>query len=302
MAKDGSKKALAQGNKRPAQPRKKAKSQDAPAVASADSAELVSDSSDDGPQDQSSSGSVITSSLKPPKGFSVVPFNSDKSNALFEASLFDGPSSAHRDLIIIRVPADLPLSELNNLDIPLANDTADTVKPLAKLKVRQSAGALAKSKGKTAAAAISEYGLFSLDTPSPQNIVPGLGGETAEMNDFVPLLPDARTGGYRVCTKKFTRHFSVVPLTPKLPTEEDFSAAALSIKAVPYAERVHPNDLKLQYEPYGFSTEGEALRESLERYRKTDISAVAATAVVTPQKRKGDKDSLTGKGKKKAKK
>ncbi|KAJ3097359.1 hypothetical protein HK100_005379, partial [Physocladia obscura] len=237
---------------------------------------------------------LFNSSFKPPKGFSAVSVKLDPNNAHFDKSVIEGKNTA--EVVVIRVPADFPLESLNGIEIPLDSPVSNST-PLARIQVARSKLFSKKSKKSDTDATEKksdlEFGLFNL--PSSISILEtsGAGGETGEMDDFVPLVVDSRIDGYRIgeyllchthiigideyfepASKKFTKHFSITPLGSSAPSHDDFVDAANAIKNVPYIERVHPEGLKPQYEPYGFSTEGKALKASMERYVKNTGEAI----------------------------
>ncbi|KAI9337495.1 hypothetical protein BDR26DRAFT_935579 [Obelidium mucronatum] len=234
-------------------------------------------------EDDSESQTIITSAFKPPKGFQEIgPQSSDKP---FAKSAIDGKDK-NIEIIVIRVPIDFPLESLNGLEIPLESDTSKSASTsLATIKVAKavapSKSKKSKSEGKESSINKVEYGVFNLAGSTGILGAGGIGGEIGEMDEFLPLLPDVKSGGYKIASKSFTRHLSIAPLNSKIPSPSDFVDAANTLKNIPYEARVHPEGMKPQYEPYGATTEGSSLAESLERY-SGKAKASKSPAAVAP--------------------
>ncbi|KAJ3388032.1 hypothetical protein HDU80_011797 [Chytriomyces hyalinus] len=203
-----------------------------------------------------------------PKGYKATEIKQDDSLAISQDS----------ELVVIRVPLDFPVDALDGIEIPLENLSAAA--SLTTIEVEKPT----KSKSAASSKPITKYALNSLSVPVPG--VTAVGGEIGEMDEFVALLPDAKSGGYKISSKKFTRHFSITPVAPKLPTAADFVKSAHEIQNIPYKARVHPDGLKPQYVPFGAETEGKALKESMGRYTPSDPAAVKKEK--TGSKRKSD--------------
>ncbi|KAJ3024628.1 UNVERIFIED_CONTAM: hypothetical protein HDU68_007934 [Siphonaria sp. JEL0065] len=261
------------------------------------SEEIIGDSDvEDSPQTK------ITSAFKPPKGFQEIATHT--SAKPFAKSVVD-TKDKNIEIIVMRVPIDVgfvcskvnpqkvddsskqfPLASLNGIEIPLdkASKSSSASAPLATVKVATSSTASKSKRVKKAEDASSapaekkvEYGVFSLAGSTGILGAGGVGGEIGEMDEFLPLLPDVNNGGYKIASKKFAHHLSIVPLNSKIPSAADFIASANALKNVAYKARVHPEGMKPQYEPYGASTEGESLKASLERYAHKDVQSEKGT-------------------------
>ncbi|KAJ3188520.1 hypothetical protein HK101_009119 [Irineochytrium annulatum] len=135
-----------------------------------------------------------------------------------------------------------------------------------------------KTGGKSAGLS---YGVYEVTGLGPDV---GAAGSFGEMGEVCCLIEDRETGRF-FDPLRIDRFLTIAPVLD-IPMEEVFADAGRAIREQPYLPRAHPPGLKIQYEPFGASTDAEPLRESLERYRNTGGAGVSGSK----KKRKAGRD------------
>ncbi|KAJ3280010.1 hypothetical protein HDU76_009321, partial [Blyttiomyces sp. JEL0837] len=194
-----------------------------------------------------------------PTGYEETPLQESEFSTDFEKAAVDEDDDV--ELWLIKVPHDFPITNLDHFEIPIASSTSG--KPLTQIEIVAPSQPQARtSKGK-AKQGPSEL-MFELHEVKVGQ-AGGNGGEVGEMAEMKCLLPDKKSGQLRLSTKPFSRYLNLIPKV-NIPSQDELKSAGEVVRSAPYIARLHPEDMKVQYEPFGSSTEGPALKESLERY------------------------------------
>ncbi|KAJ3326276.1 hypothetical protein HDV06_000152 [Boothiomyces sp. JEL0866] len=111
--------------------------------------------------------------------------------------------------------------------------------------------------------------------------------EKGELKNFKILVPGKH--GFKI-HEKVSKIFHLEPVGEKL-VQKDLEKAGNKYLNTPYVARTHPEGMKLQSLPFGFDTDGEALKESLERYKKSEKKRKSKASPIkeSPKKQKKHK-------------
>ncbi|KAJ3410367.1 hypothetical protein HDV05_003845 [Chytridiales sp. JEL 0842] len=205
--------------------------------------------------DDDSEDELISGDYIPPRGFHRINIGEDPSTAPkydYKKLTSDG-----KELWLIRLPADLPIETLNGVKIQLSKSSSD--KPLAKFEKPVSSASISKKMKSKTSIENETFAVYDLQN-SPME-----GGEVGEMAEMQCLVPEKGSGTYRIAPKGFSKYLSVIPVI-EIPTLKALETAAVNARNVPYVPRSHPESMKVQYEPFGATTDGVTLEESMERY------------------------------------
>ncbi|KAJ3262035.1 Geranylgeranyl pyrophosphate synthase [Boothiomyces macroporosus] len=142
------------------------------------------------------------------------------------------------EIYLFRLPADVPLSKLEGVQL---QDTVEIDQKSSK-----------------------KYQIVEINS---DNV------EKGELRNFKVLLPGK--DGFKI-QDKVSKFYHFEPVGEKL-VQKDLEKAGKKYLNTPYVARTHPEGMKLQSLPFGFDTgnilliqDGQALKESLERYKKSE--------------------------------
>ncbi|KAI8999484.1 hypothetical protein BC832DRAFT_594651 [Gaertneriomyces semiglobifer] len=218
----------------------------------------------------------INLEYQPPKDF--IP------EKLSLTSVFDWDSvneDESKELWIMRVPAEIQLTQLNALAIRNPKSTKPS-HPLTTITTSQ-----------------DTYGIYDLTSQTSDAMSPL--GDIAEMQNLQFVLPSRRSKKYRFTLKKAARILSVAPVSAGGPDALALREAGESVLHTPESKMVHPEGMHLQSLPYGFTTTGSGLQASLARYDLNETSTVIPNTPPTKKAGKSKEKSEKSSAKKKRK-
>ncbi|KAJ3007666.1 hypothetical protein HKX48_008994 [Thoreauomyces humboldtii] len=226
---------------------------------------------------------LLDRAYRPPRGYAPEELSTTVKSPFDLKSL---ECSRDREVWLIRVPSDVPLSALE--------------------------GCLLRPPPPSQPAAGSNGGgvLGTLVThPLPHTFRQVSAQDAGEMANLLPLLPCRSTGSYELAANLRVHRY--INLSVEDATDRDgekdkeFDVGALrkageEMMKVANDRAVHPEGMELQSPPFGFDTDGKALELSLARYGKerTELpstylrpSSVKASSDSTPKSKTGTPSS-----------
>ncbi|KAJ3273000.1 hypothetical protein HDV01_004906 [Terramyces sp. JEL0728] len=144
---------------------------------------------------------------------------------------FEPANLVDSEVYLFRIPADVPLSKLDGVKL---KDTVEIDQKTSK-----------------------KYQIVEINNDDV---------EQGELKNFRVLM--AGKNGFKI-QNKVSKCFHLEPVGEKL-VQKVLEKAGKKCLNTPYVARTHPEGMKLQSLPFGFDTDGEALKESLERYSNNE--------------------------------